>query len=192
MRFGWLALELRMELNGNEPRMIRHLDDFHQRAVRAGRGNQHTMRFKLIAVRIVEFIAVPMPFPNCFAIVTLQRLAVRVETRLLCAQSHRAPFVGNRLLFIQQADHRVPGVLVEFRRMRSIKTDHVPAKLDDRALHAKTDAKEWNAALASETNRFDFAFNSAFAEASRHEHAIEAGQQPFGPVALDQLALDAL
>ena len=73
-----------------------------------------------------------------------------------------------------------------------LKPDHVAAEFDHRALHSQADAKKRNAALAGKANGFDFAFDAAFAETAGHQHAIEAGQQPFGAFALDQFALNAL
>ena len=46
--------------------------------------------------------------------------------------------------------------------------------------------------LAGEADGLDLALDAPLAEPARHEHAVDAGQQPFGPFALDRLAVDPL
>ncbi len=75
--------------------------------------------------------------------------------------------------------------------MGLLQPDHVAGELDHGALHAQADAEEGNAALAGEADGVDLALDAALAEAAGHEHAVDAGQQPLGPFALDRLAVDA-
>ena len=62
---GWaavgFALEFRMELHRHEPRMVGQLDDLDQRAVGAGAGEHHAVGRELLAVDVVELVAMAMP-----------------------------------------------------------------------------------------------------------------------------------
>ena len=64
-----LRLEFGMELDGDEPRVIFHLDDFDQRVIGAGACNAHAVSIKLLSVGVVEFVAVSMPLGNDFLLI---------------------------------------------------------------------------------------------------------------------------
>ena len=83
-------------------------------------------------------------------------------------------------------------VLVELGRMGAGQPDHVAGEFDHRALHAQADAEEGNLPLAGKADRLDLALDAALAESARHQQAVEAGQQPFGPFAFDQFAVNPL
>ncbi len=57
--------------------------------------------------------------------------------------------------------------------MRLLQPEHIPREFDDRALHAKADAEEWNAAFSYELDGVDFSVDAARSEAGRDQHAIE-------------------
>ena len=73
-----------------------------------------------------------------------------------------------------------------------VQTEDVSGELGHRALHAQADAEEGNASFAGEADGVDLALDAAFAETAGHQNAVHAGEQPFGPFALDRLAVDAL
>ncbi len=61
MRPGRLRLELRMELHGHEPGMLGDLDDLDQPPVGAGAAEVHPVLGELLAVGVVELVAVAVP-----------------------------------------------------------------------------------------------------------------------------------
>ena len=90
----------------------------------------------------------------------------------MCSQTHRAPFVDHIALFIEQADHGMGRVLVEFGRVCVGQSHDRPAELDGGTLHAQTDAEERDAAFARKTNGLDLALDAAFAETAGDEDAV--------------------
>ena len=68
------------------------------------------------------------------------------------------------------------GILIEFAAVGTIKTHHVAAVFDHRALHAEANAEEWNAAFSRELNRLHFAFDSPFAESAWDQNPVVAAQ----------------
>ena len=59
-------------------------------------GDEHAVRLELLAVDVVELVAMAMPLGNRIAAVAGRRAAGRIEHGLLSAEPHRAPFVGDR------------------------------------------------------------------------------------------------
>ena len=74
---GWAAVGLRFELgvvlHGQEPRMLGQLDDLDQRAVGAGAGELHAVGRELLAVDVVELVAVAVPLGDPLAAVASRR-----------------------------------------------------------------------------------------------------------------------
>ena len=59
------TLEFRVKLYGEEPGVVFEFDDFDQITFRPDAGNTQTVGYEFLAVLIVHFKAVPMPFGNC-------------------------------------------------------------------------------------------------------------------------------
>src|SRR5690606_14945488 len=108
------------------------------------------------------------------------------------AQAHGASLVGDGLLLVEQADHRVRCVLAELRGVRAFEAYHVPGELDRRALHAQADAEERDLPFAGEADCFDLALDAALAETAGNQQPVVAGEQPLGALLLEGFALDAL
>ena len=70
-----LRLELRMELHGHEPGMVGQLDDLDQRAVGAGAGDLQAVGRELLAVDVVELVAVAVPLGDLARAVARGRVA---------------------------------------------------------------------------------------------------------------------
>ena len=73
------AFELRMELHGNEPRMVGDFNDFHQAAIWTGAGKSHSVCLELLPIQIVELVSMPMPFIDFIATVGLAGGAVPIK-----------------------------------------------------------------------------------------------------------------
>src|SRR5262249_3801341 len=124
--------------------------------------------------------------------ITLGCRAVGPQAGRLRAQPHRATFFRDALLLFQQANHRMRIVLVELGGMGVLQPEHISGVLPARALPAQANAKERYLPLANEADGVDLAFDAAFAETTRHEHAIHPGEQPLGAFALDHFAMQPL
>src|SRR5262249_26290044 len=78
-----------------------------------------------------------------------------------------------------------------------VETAHVARELDDRRLHAETDAEERHVVLAHVANGFDHSLHAANAEAAGNENTVDAGDDLRGAlgvrevVAADPLNVDA-
>src|SRR5574344_425586 len=59
------ALEFRMELNAEHPRVIRHFANFNEVTFWVYAGNNKTCLLKVIAVLVVELIAMAVALPDC-------------------------------------------------------------------------------------------------------------------------------
>src|SRR5262245_57759793 len=109
----WFRFEFRMKLHGEKPRMIGQLDDLDELAVRARAGKGKAVGDELLPIHVVELVAVAMPL--CYSLFTVGFTGPRSirQRRGLGTQPHGAAFVGDVLLLVQKADHRVRRVLVE-------------------------------------------------------------------------------
>src|SRR3569833_2412576 len=147
---------------------------------------------KLLSVRVVELVPMPVPPYTHLAAVAGGRTTRRVKVGSLGTQAHRATLIGDRLLFVQKADHCMGRVLAELGRMGTIEANDVPCELDRGTLHSQADAEERNAPLTGEADGFDFPLDAALAEAAGNDDAVESRQQPFGAFVFDLLALNRL
>lgn len=125
------------------------------RSIRAGADDAEAQRCKLLPVVVVEFVTVPVTFGYLLAAVALERLTAVGQRGWLRAQPHGSAHVGDRLLFVQEANDRGGRVLVEFRRVRVVQSRDVSGEFGHGALHAQTDAEERNAAFSREANGVD-------------------------------------
>jgi hypothetical protein len=62
LRRSRLRLEFRMILHGKKPRMLRQLNHFYQRIVGACARKSQAVRRELVAISIVELVAMAVPF----------------------------------------------------------------------------------------------------------------------------------
>src|SRR6185436_17795740 len=98
VRLVWFALEFRVELAGDEKRMIFQLDYFHQLSIRGKPAEDEPGLFEALTIGVVELVAMPMAFVNKKC--TVEMVGQRAHNQLarLRAQSHRAAFLGNLFL----------------------------------------------------------------------------------------------
>src|SRR4051794_23009251 len=141
---GRLALELGVELHGQEPGVIGQLDDLHELAVRAGAGHGEAVLLERLAIAVVELVAMAVPLADLFLAVGRERAAGGVEPARPSSKSHRAAALADAELLFHERDHGVLGVLVELRRIGIVEVQHAPRELDRGALHAEADPEEGN------------------------------------------------
>ena len=106
------------------------------------------------------------------------------EHHFLGTQAHGRALVGllgallgtasQILPFGDHRNDRMRRGTVEFRAVRVRQTQHVATVLDDRNLHAETDAEIRHTLLARIAHSLDLALDAALAEAARHENRIHA------------------
>ena len=113
MRFRGPGFEFRMILNRNEPRVVFDFDNFDKRIFFAGRSDHQAVGFHLLAILVVELIAMAMAFMDLIGLVASVRDASGANSRILSTQSHCATFVGDVALFVEQTDHRMFCIFVE-------------------------------------------------------------------------------
>src|SRR5690554_1520852 len=191
--------EFRVELAGNEPRMIRHLDHFHQGTIHGAAGNAQTGLLQLRQQVVVDFITVAVTLDDHILTVAFAGLAALDQRALLTTQTHGAAQIGafvagfllaaGGLPFGDQADHRMLGGLVEFGGIGVLPAQHVAGKLDDRHLHAQADAQIGNVVFTGVAGGGNLAFHTTQAEAAWHQDGINVFQLA-GAVLLDGFGVD--
>ena len=139
---------------------------------------------------VVELVAMPMPLGNDLPCRSSRGRPCCSESSVarLRAQPHRAALVGDRLLLVQQADHRVRRVLVELGgvgacpgrprcRANSITAHCMPRQMPKNGM-PRSRAKRIASTLPSMPRSPNPPGTS---------NAVVAGQQPLGAFALDRL-----
>src|SRR5690606_15572781 len=91
----------RVELDADEPRVVRTLDNFRQAAVRAHAGEDETALLQRLHIMAVDFVAVPVALADLFGAVDAAHDAIAVELGRIGAEPHRAAEVAIRRAFLQ-------------------------------------------------------------------------------------------
>ncbi len=172
-----------MELACNEERMIRQLDHLDEPV--AGEAWEPQPRVhQLLQVAVVELESVPMTLHDDIRTVDLMGARAVRQAHFLRPEPHRAAelrffaaLLDRPFLVLPLGDERDHGVrrgALEFGRIGTFEPRDVAGVLDDRKLHAETDAEIGNLLLACVTNRGNLAVDTAFAESARHEDCVDA------------------
>src|SRR6185295_2336573 len=133
---------LRMELCGQKPGMVFQFDDFDQAAVRGKPAQPQPLCRQLLAVRVVEFEAVPMPLTNFIHPVHLVGERALAEPAEIASEPHRPALVAQTLLVVHQVDDRMGRPVVELGAVRAAQAGDVACEFNRGALHAKAETKE--------------------------------------------------
>src|SRR5690349_24251197 len=96
-----------MELTADEPRVRRQLDHLDQRAVGREATQVKTMLDELVAVLVVDLIAVTVALAHLRYAIDRRRLSPLPELAGIGAESHGAAHVGDVLLIFHQRDDGV-------------------------------------------------------------------------------------
>src|SRR5712691_4271019 len=129
-------LELRVELAGEEPRVIRQLDDLDEVAVGGDAGKHQPLLLEQRAEVVVELVTVAMPLGDLLLRVELLRERAVAEHAGISAEPHRGAFLREPLLADHQIDHGMRRLRVNLRGVRAGQAAHVASELDHRHLHA--------------------------------------------------------
>ena len=81
VRFRGLGLEFRMELHGEEPRMVGQLDDLDEIAVGTQSAGDEALGLERFAIFVVELVAMPVPFVDRFLTVRTAARGFRARAR---------------------------------------------------------------------------------------------------------------
>src|SRR5439155_2796387 len=141
-------------------------------------------------VVVVDLIAMAVPLLDHALAVRAGGAAALGQHHRVEPQPHRPPLVGDVPLLGQEVDHVVRGRWIELRGIGAVEAADVAGILDDRALHAETDAEVGHLVLARVSDRLDLALDAAIAEASGDEHPVETGNVAGQALALEPLRVD--
>jgi hypothetical protein len=166
MRVEGLRLEFRVELDADEPGVVRPFDDLGQSAVGAHAREQQPALLQRRAVVDIDLVAVAVALADVGRAVDGGDMAVAGQRRFVGAQPHGAAEVAVLATLLEalpahplgdEADDRLLG-LAELGRARAPQPCGVPGAFDAGHLHAEADAEEGHAALAGELDGCDLAF----------------------------------
>src|SRR5205823_4724965 len=192
MRAARSGAELRMKLRGHEPGMVPQLDDLHQPVVGRGAGEDHARLPHRLAIGVVEFEAMAMPFIDHRLTVGLRGQGAGLKLAGVEAEPHGPALLSHVALLREQVDDRMAGERVELRAIRVGGPEQVATELDDRALHTEAQPEIWNEGGPGEARRGNFPLDAAMTESARDHDAVDlvqraqvAGLQRFGGDPLD-------
>ncbi len=121
--------------------MVVTLHDLDDRPVRAGSGGDQSALLKGLAVFVIELIAMAMTLVNEIRLISRMGQTAGDERARPGAQSHGAATILDRVLFIQQRDHRVLRGRIEFGAVGVVQAEGAAGEFDDGGLHAQADAE---------------------------------------------------
>src|SRR5579862_235881 len=149
-------LELGMELRCDEPWMVGQLDDLDEAALLERAADDETGVDNLLAVRVVDLVAMPMPLGDHRLVpVHVARPGTLRELDRLRAETHRATEVLDVLLLGEQVDDRERGLGIHLGRVRAVHPDDVARELRDGDVHAEADAEVRDRILTSDATGQD-------------------------------------
>jgi len=107
MRSKRLRFEFRMKLAANEPRMIRHFDNFDIHAIGCPAGNAESGARERLLVLAIKFVAMAVALGDFECAVSLMRKRARLEFARPRAQPHRAAHLVYAEQFAQLVNHAI-------------------------------------------------------------------------------------
>ena len=180
-----------MELHTDKPGMdvARQFDDLGQLFTLRQGGNDQAGLAQQVEVMHVGLVAMAMAFCHHIAINAVRQCAGH-HVGALRAQAHGAAQIGIFIAALDGAvgvfplgderDHRVRRGRLELGAVGVGQAGDMARELYRRHLHAETDAQVRDLVFAREAGRGDLAFDAAFAEATGHQHGVEACQLGHG------------
>src|ERR1700694_5165802 len=104
MRTSGPRLELGVELAANEPGMGLQLHHLDQRSVRRKTAQIESVLDELVAVFVVDLVAMPMALTHLWCGIDRGGLRSWSEFAGICSETHRTAHVGHMLLVFHQRD----------------------------------------------------------------------------------------
>ena len=168
--------------------MLGQFDDFDQRAVGARAGEPHAVGGELLAVDVVELVAMAMPLGDLRRCRSSGRRCVPGSSRVGWAPSRIVPPLS--VIVFCSSSRQITGCGVSLSnsvewapaRPQTLRANSITAHCMPRQM-----PKNGMPFVAGVANRRDLAFDAALAETAGHEHAVVAGEQPLGAFALRRL-----
>src|SRR5262249_22073269 len=157
-------LELRVELAGDEPRMVGQLDDLHEPPLLERAAYDEARLHEPRPIVVVDLLSVPVPLVDDGLTVGLRDARSPRPLPRVAAGPLRAAGILDLLLLRQQVDDRVWRLRVHVGRVRPLEPDHVARELRDRDVHSEADAEVRNPVLPRDAAGEDLAFPAARAE----------------------------
>src|SRR5260370_31248633 len=114
MRVSRTALELGVELRGDEPGMACYFNNFDKAVVSLTATIDHAVGLHTFAILVVELVAMTMTLENNRFAIGLLSFRARRQATDPVAQAHGAAFVGNLALGCHQVDDRMGGLRIKF------------------------------------------------------------------------------
>ena len=171
MRAERVRLELRMELNGQEPGMVRNLGDFVE-PVLGEAGELHSPRLHELRVASLEFVPVPVPFADPGSAVGAGGERTLPQNAGHRAHPHGAAHRFHAFEIAQQLEDLVFGMRVEFLGARPGESAFGAREFDHRPLESVADAEERHAIDACPSSCLRHPFGSTRSEAAGHQDAV--------------------
>src|SRR5262249_28126651 len=168
-----LGFELRVKLTAEEPGMpVPELDDLHEFPVRRHSAKRHPRFAQGRNVFLVDLVAVPVPFGDQVLRVGARRDRSGGELARILSEAHGAAESLDADKIPKLEDDLVPGLLVEFSRVRLFEAGDVAGELDDRGLEAQADPEIRDLLLAGVPNRLRHALDASTPETAGHEDRV--------------------
>ncbi len=142
VRPGRPALELGVELTGDEPRVIGQLDHLHQTVVRGRTRHGQSVLLEKLSIFVIHFVTMSMTLFDLLIVIHPCHSRSLAKRGGVLPQPHGPTLLGDLLLRVHETNHRVRRVRVELQRIRLRASTHVSGELDDRTLQAEADPKE--------------------------------------------------
>ena len=120
MGFIGTAFEFRVKLNTDVEGFIGQFNRFHQLTVGRNAAEDKPERFQLIAVQVVELIAVTVAFINMSCSIAALHRASGLNFTGIAAQAQRTALVDFIALSRHEVDHRVRRTFIEFMGIGSV------------------------------------------------------------------------
>ena len=133
----------------------------------------------MLAVFVVEFESVPVPFLNQGLAVGPGSAAAVNQLAGIIAQAHRGAFVFNFLLLRQEVDNRMERFWDEFGGVWFHGTEDMAGKLDDHDMQPQAQPQVGYLVFPGVSGRLDFTFDTPLAEATRDDDPLGGAQQGF-------------
>ena len=182
------ALQLGVELDAHEPGVVGQLHDLHQALVGGETGQLQARLGQLLAVVVVELIAVAVALGDLVGAVGPVGKAVVVgDAAGIGPQAHGAALLRDAPLVGHQVDDRVGGGLRQLAGVGVGHAAHVAGKLHHGHLHPQADAQEGDLVLPGKAHGGDLALDAPVAKAAGDQHAVDPRQQLGGVLVGDSL-----
>ncbi len=169
------GLELGMKLSSKEERVVREFKNFHQILVGIDAGEDEAGGGKLVAIVIIEFVAVAVAFGDSVGFVGAVGESVFSEGAGVAAQTHRSAIVFVfyiSSLFGKNVNNRMGSVGIDFGGVSVFESDNVAGEFHGGHLHTITKSQEGDVIPADVFNSFYFSFNAARTETAGNNDAV--------------------